>query len=93
MNYYLKYKAQILAIAKRTDIKGCGGKKPTLGVACDVFDQNAKTVVEGHGDFVECGVPKSNKEFWKKARQERLAIGSLKEAVALQHQFANKFNK
>ena len=29
-NYYMNYKAQILAIAKRTDIDGCGGKKPTL---------------------------------------------------------------
>ena len=67
-NYYMNYKAQILAIAKRTDIDGCGGKKPTLGVACDVFDNNARVALSGGGTFVECGVPKSNKNFWTKAR-------------------------
>ena len=84
----MNYKAQILAIAKRTDIHGCGGRKPTLDVACDVFDNNAKVVMDGHGTFVECGVPKTNKEFWAKARNCRKAVGTVKELRNLQHTFA-----
>jgi len=92
-NYYMNYKTQILNIAKRTDIDGCGGKKPTLGVACDVFDNNAKTVVDGHGTFVECGVPKSNKAFWTKAHNERKAVPSIAVRHKLQVEFANKCRK
>ncbi len=92
-NYYNDYKTQITAIAKRTDIDGCGGKKPTIGVACDVFDNNAKTVVEGHGTFVECGVPKSNKTFWTNAYNQRKAVGSIAVRHKLQVQFAAQFRK
>ena len=87
-NYYMNYKAQILAIAKRTDIDGCGGKKPTLGVACDVFDNNAMVALSGGGTFVECGVPKSNKNFWTKARSERMKY-SPAQRVKFQKEFAN----
>ena len=87
-NYYMNYKAQILAIAKRTDIDGCGGKKPTLGVACDVFDNNAMVALSGNGTFVECGVPKSNKNFWTKARAERMKY-SPAQRVKFQKEFAN----
>ena len=91
-NYYLNYKAQILAIAKRTDIHGCGGKKPTLGVACDVFDNNAMVALSGGGTFVECGVPKSNKNFWTKARSERMKY-SPAQRVKFQKEFANSCRK
>ena len=87
-NYYMNYKAQILAIAKRTDIDGCGGKKPTLGVACDVFDNNAMVALS----FVECGVPKSNKNFWTKARAERMKY-SPAQRVKFQKEFANACRK
>lgn len=87
-NYYMNYNAQILAIAKRTDIDGCGGKKPTLGVACDVFDNNAMVALSGNGTFVKCGVPKSNKNFWTKARSERMKY-SPAQRVKFQKEFAN----
>ena len=90
-NYYMNYKAQILAIAKRTDIDGCGGKKPTLGVACDVFDNNAM-VAESGGTFVECGVPRSNKNFWIKARAERMKY-SPAQRVKFQKEFAASCGK
>lgn len=91
-NYYMNYKAQILAIAKRTDIDGCGGKKPTLGVACDVFDNNAMVALSGNGTFVECGVPKSNKNFWTKARAERMKY-SPAQRVKFQKEFAASCGK
>lgn len=87
-NYYLNYKNQILTIAKRTDIDGLGGKKPTLDIACDIFDQNAITAVTGKGDFVECGVPKTDKEFWQKAYDERTKVATVRELRVLQHEFA-----
>lgn len=91
-NYYMNYKAQILAIAKRTDIDGCGGKKPTLGVACDVFDNNARVALSGAGTFVECGVPRSNKNFWTKARANGMKC-SPAQRVKFQKEFANSCRK
>ena len=89
-NYYMNYKAQILAIAKRTDIDGCGGKKPTLGVACDVFDNNARVALSGNGTFVECGVPKSNKNFWTRANGMKYSPA---QRVKFQKEFANACRK
>lgn len=91
-NYYNDYKNQILKIAQHADIDGCGGKQPSLGVACDVFDNNAKVALEGHGDFVECGVARSDKAFWTKAYNARKSV-SLSVRRRLQVQFASQFRK
>lgn len=92
-NYYLNYKKEILAIAKRHDVDGCANGQPQLKDACDIFDNNARTVVEGHGTFVECGVPKTNKEFWAKARNYRKAVDTVKELTELQHKFVKAVTK
>ena len=92
-NYYLNYKAQILAIAKRNDVDGCANGKPSLTVACDIFDTNARVATTGVGTFVECGVPKSNKDFWSKARNDRNAVSSLADIHKMQVEFANSCRK
>lgn len=92
-NYYTDYKTQIQAIAKLKDVDGCTGGRPALDVACDIFDNNAKVVIEGKGVFVECGVPKTNQAFWEKAYREQKAVPSRSVRHRMQVQFAAQFRK